>query len=729
MPALLALVLGLISAQLAIANVTIDARFRAVTGLGEETGAHEQMLGWFVELGWWRLGVAALALFVGLFLRRASPLLIAAIVAIGAAALIAAQFAPSLLILTVCYTLPYAGMMLARPLISALIAQHAPMARWATGIGIVLAGSVAITIGLQRWALTPNDDGASLADTAPLVPTILLAIFTVLSIVGLLAYARRSLAQPMESAPNGAGAASRIFGDATGLHLIAGAIILAFGYWITREIFSAQEWRAVLGAGLTDAEITRQLSRSLLPWAPVAGYLIGALLSDAFFARNPRAPYWIAAAATALGALGLFFVATSQGAAGAGFFILACFAAPLAPATAALFRGARASAHVGVAAFLALATALTYSPLSDMARATLGQIASFGLADGESGQGAEMQLRLLLALIGLWAAAHFWFAGYALREPDERPRLPWLSLMVGGAALIGAIGWVGWQNRTALGIFDTPAHEVAAQESLEPTPPAPLPPETTIEDFADGSSRTYEADELRPGHPLFDVEMSTDCSVYYRSALVQAAGGDGCGVGQPLVHRSPSGRWVAVHTPLDNYGYTQLAIIDTVAQAVAVPSKEVSPRARLFPLNAWSADENLLLMKQFAFTGPPVNDLYQLTLEVPCVFNIAAAALRCGDEGRLAGALQTAALRASPLARCLPDRTCYLAMATRNVRPEGDGFVLTGVVQLKNADADLYTADATESFDPSVDIVWFDFSARVSSDAIAQNLTLQVVRP
>jgi hypothetical protein len=682
-----------------------------------------------------------LALFAGFFMQRASPLLIAATTAIGTALLIAAQFAPSLLLLTVCYTLPYAGMMLLRPLVSALVAQHFVATKWATGIGIVLAGSVAITVGLQRWALAPNDEGVVLAATAPLVPTVLLAAFTMLSILGLLAYGRRSLAQPIETDALGKGAFHRVLGDAAGLHLVIGATLLALGYWMTSEIFFSNEWQAARDAGLSDTEVVEQMSKSIFPWAPMVGYLVGGVLSDALLSRSPRGPYWTAAAATVIGSLGLFFVATSKEDATTGFLILACFAAPLAPATTALLRGARSSAYVGVAAVLTAATALAFSPVLDIARGALADIAAVGLtAEGDSNIGSGMQLRLLLALLGLWAAVHFWFAGYTFRESNERPRLPWLSLGVGALALMGAAGWTAWQNRAELlGIFNGSApHEtpITAQESATAPPPA-LPsetPETTTEYFADGSSRTYSADELRPGHPLFDIEMSANCGVYHRGALVQPPGPDETGESGrcgylPRIQRSPSGRWVAIHTPLNDYGYNQVAVIDTIAEAVTVSSREIEPGARLFPLNAWSADENLLLMGNRTFVGVPINDLYQLTVEAPCVFDIAAGALTCTDEGRFAGAVQTAALRSSELAQCLPDRTCYLAMAIRGVRPEADGFRVTGVVQLKSINADLYTADATESFETGVDIVWFDFSGRVSRNAMVQDLTLRVVSP
>lgn len=266
------------------------------------------------------------------------------------------------------------------------------------------------------------------------------------------------------------------------------------------------------------------------------------------------------------------------------------------------------------------------------------------------------------------------------------------------------------------------------QERVAPVPlPLPVPPASSEEPLD-----VYpDDDRLRPGRPMFDLELTTNCSVRYRGTTIQPRSADEYGQDGhceylPSVHRSPSGRWVSLHSPLDNYGYGQIALVDAETQAVALRPKALSAEMRLFPLDAWSANESLLLMKDVAFLGPAINDLYQLSVETPCVVSIPAGALRCVDRIRFVANLQAVAMRASPLSRCLPDRTCYLAMAIRDVRPEGDGFAFTGVVQLKRVSADVYSVDVTESFEPREDIEWFDFSARVSGDAAIGDMVLTV---
>jgi hypothetical protein len=269
----------------------------------------------------------------------------------------------------------------------------------------------------------------------------------------------------------------------------------------------------------------------------------------------------------------------------------------------------------------------------------------------------------------------------------------------------------------------TPVISALRQDPLPPVPPVAAS-EEPLDVYPDD-------DQLRPGRPLFDLEMSADCSVQYRGATIQPRSADEYGQDGhceylPRVQRSPSGRWVAVHSPLDNYGYGQVAIVETVTQTVALRPKALSAGLRLFPLNAWSADESRLLLKDVAFMGPAINDLYQLTVETPCVLGIPDGAFGCVDRDRFVTNLQAAALRASPLARCLPSRTCYLAMAIRDVRPDGDGFAVTGMVQLKRLSAGSYGVDVTESFEPGQDIEWFEFSGRVSGAAAIEDWVLRV---
>lgn len=296
---------------------------------------------------------------------------------------------------------------------------------------------------------------------------------------------------------------------------------------------------------------------------------------------------------------------------------------------------------------------------------------------------------------------------------------------------LAAVAAIALQGAAAVATAASP--DVVRSDSLsghagrqDGATPAPLP--ATSEEPLD----VYPDDgQLRPGRPLFDLDMGTDCSVRYRGTTIQPRsageyGQDGHCEYLPRVHRSPSGRWVALYSPLDNYGYGQLALVDAEAQTVALRPKTLSPGMRLFPLDTWSADESRLLMKDVAFLGPAINDLYQLTIERPCVVTLPAGALRCVDRTRFVADLQAATLRASPLSRCLPGRTCYLAMAIREVRPDGDGFAFTGAVQLKRVNADVYSVDVTESFEPREDIEWFDLSGRVSGAAALEEMTLRV---
>lgn len=265
----------------------------------------------------------------------------------------------------------------------------------------------------------------------------------------------------------------------------------------------------------------------------------------------------------------------------------------------------------------------------------------------------------------------------------------------------------------------------------EPVAPVPLPLPVSPANAEEPLEVYPDDDQLRPGRPMFGLELTTDCSVRYRGAMIQPRsaneyGQDGHCEYLPRILRSPSGRWVALHSPLDNYGYGRLALVDAGTQTVALRPKALSAGMRLFPLDAWSTDESLLLMKDVAFLGPAINDLYQLTVEQPCVVTLPAGALRCVDRTRFVADLQAATLRASPLSRCLPGRTCYLAMAIRDVRPDGDGFAVTGVVQLKRVSADVYSVDVTESFEPREDIEWFELSARVSGAAAMEDMVLTV---
>jgi hypothetical protein len=187
---------------------------------------------------------------------------------------------------------------------------------------------------------------------------------------------------------------------------------------------------------------------------------------------------------------------------------------------------------------------------------------------------------------------------------------------------------------------------------------------------------------------------------------------------------SPSGRWISVHTPLNDYGYGQLAILNTADRSVVLPPKEVGQGLRLFPTGAWSPDERRILMKDYI---PEIGELYQVSMETPCIYDIEAARLSCAPADLLAGDMQMSALRADRRAECLAARTCYLAMEIDNVRPDADGFAIDGVIQLQNAD-DQYSVNISETFAPGVDIVWFRFSARIEGDNVS-DLILTVRAP
>lgn len=289
-----------------------------------------------------------------------------------------------------------------------------------------------------------------------------------------------------------------------------------------------------------------------------------------------------------------------------------------------------------------------------------------------------------------------------------------------------------------LRVVDPLAEQDLARVQPEAPAPAPAsePPETSTEENEDGSLAGEEVDVLRPGQPLFDVELRADCSVYYRRTLVQRRtegeyGEDGNCELLPTVHRSPSRRWIALHTPIDNYGFGRIAIVDTVADRVVVQSREFVRNGRLFPLNVWSPDENRLLLTDLSFHGPPINEGYQSTVMVLCELDISAAALGCTDSGRFASALQAAALRASPLARCLPQRSCYLVMDISEPRFEAGELLYTGTVQLKTLEAGSARPSGpvvSETFVPGEDIAWFQFSGR-GPRSTAQDITLRVLDP
>lgn len=289
-----------------------------------------------------------------------------------------------------------------------------------------------------------------------------------------------------------------------------------------------------------------------------------------------------------------------------------------------------------------------------------------------------------------------------------------------------------------LRVVDPSVEPNIARAQPEAPPPAPASdtPETSAEEIEDGSIGDEEVDVLRPGQSLFQVELRADCSVYYRRTLVQGRTGgeygeDGNCELPPTIHRSPSGRWIAVHTPLDFYSFAQVSIVDSVAERVAVTPRELTRNGRLFPLNVWSPDENRLLMTDLSFHGPPINDAYQLAVMVLCEFDITAAALGCIDSDRFASILQAAALRASPLARCLPLRSCYLLMDISEPRFEAGELAYTGTVQLKTLAAGASRASGprfSETFVPGEDIVWFQFSGR-GPRSTAQDITLRVLDP
>jgi hypothetical protein len=268
-----------------------------------------------------------------------------------------------------------------------------------------------------------------------------------------------------------------------------------------------------------------------------------------------------------------------------------------------------------------------------------------------------------------------------------------------------------------------------AQPAAPPPPPVPPTSDEIAEDLSDESWR-YQADELRPGHPLYDVEMRADCSVYYRGVFVQPAsaeeGSDGqCSV-LPIIVPSPSGRWIAVHSPLSDYGYEQISFIDTLSQTVPLRSHRMRYGRRLHSLKIWSEDETFLYMYELTYLPPFVGGLAQLTFEFPCEFSLPRASLGCVDENRFSRDLQAAALRASPLARCLPERSCYLVMDISEPRFEAGELAYTGTVQLKTIDG--AESGISETFVPGEDIVWFEFSGRGARNT-DQDFTFRVLDP
>lgn len=268
-----------------------------------------------------------------------------------------------------------------------------------------------------------------------------------------------------------------------------------------------------------------------------------------------------------------------------------------------------------------------------------------------------------------------------------------------------------------------------AQPAAPPPPPVPPTPDEIAEDLSD-ESWSYQADELRPGHPLYDVEMRADCSVYYRGVFVQPASADEGSDGQcsvlPTISRSPSGRRIAIHSRLSDYGNEQISVIDTVNQSIAVGPRELfSSPTGIFPLNVWSEDENDVFMFLVSNMEPYIYGFTQFSIERPCEFNIASASLYCVDENRFRDALQDAAIRASPRARCLTSRTCFMAMDISEARFEAGEFAYTGTVQLKGPGSE---PTISETFVPGEDIVWFQFSGR-GPRSTAQDITLRVLDP
>lgn len=230
--------------------------------------------------------------------------------------------------------------------------------------------------------------------------------------------------------------------------------------------------------------------------------------------------------------------------------------------------------------------------------------------------------------------------------------------------------------------------------------------------------------------------VDQNCDLRFGNGLIQrlGSGEQRCEI-TPRFSPSPSGRFVAVNLntpgPGGAFGFENLSVVDTLAgQVLRPPSLLIENGNGFEPLDAWSTDESLFLLKRWISGGPEIEEapgwsFYQLWGEAPCTYAVTEDELECPPDDEFWTQVAASAGQASPItANCLRRRGCHLILGIDNASANREGgFNLNVRVHVTRR----HTDDLAAQFSPDVHIAWLAGSG--SLHARRFRVTLEQVLP